>query len=229
MKDRLANNIESVRGRIAEACARASRNYSDVTLVAVTKYIGSDIALLLPVAGVFDLGENRVQALVSKSAEVQSSVRWHMIGHLQRNKAKKAVQHSVLIHSVDSVRLIEALDACGTVGNPVKILLEVNVSGEGSKLGFDSDSVNSAVEFAMSCKCIELHGLMTMAPIVPDPGDTRPFFATLRNLHDSLKSKWRLPESFAHLSMGMSSDFEVAVEEGATLVRIGSLLYEGVL
>lgn len=229
MIQKLKNNIELVRERISSACARSSRDSGDVTLVAVTKYIDTQLAQNLVLAGMNDLGENRVQELIAKSEVLPKSVRWHMIGHLQRNKVKKAIELASFIHSVDSIRLTEAINSAASATEPVDILFEVNVSGELSKQGFDPNELNRAVEFALSCSNVRLCGFMTMAPIVEDAEHARKYFTALRELRDGIARKYNMPTSFRHLSMGMSADFEVAVEEGATLVRVGSLLYEGIL
>ncbi len=221
----LTERIAGVRGRIAEACRRAGRDTSDVTLVAVTKTVSPQVAAIAAELGLHDLGESRPQELWKK-AEAVPGVRWHLIGHLQRNKIDRTVPLVSLIHSVDSERVLEALDAFGRKrGSPVPVLLEVNCSGEASKGGFSPVEALVVSERTASLAGVAVRGLMTMAAYVEDPLATRPTFATLRELRDSLRARTGMP--LPELSMGMSNDFEVAVEEGATLVRIGTTLFEG--
>jgi pyridoxal phosphate enzyme (YggS family) len=216
----LAERIESVRSRIAAACARTNRDPAGVTLVAVTKTVSARVAALLPGLGVADLGENRPQQLWQKAAAVPAA-RWHLVGHLQRNKVEKTVPLVTLIHSVDSVRLLDALAAAG---RPVPLLLEVNCSREAAKGGFAPADLPGVADKIRSLK-VKVEGLMTMAAYDVAPEAARPAFAELRSLRDDLRAITGLP--LPHLSMGMSNDFEVAVEEGATLVRIGTTLFHG--
>jgi pyridoxal phosphate enzyme (YggS family) len=184
---------------------------------------------LLPEAGLTVLGENRVQDLVAKAAAMPVQVEWHMIGHLQRNKAKMACELASLIHSVDSVRRAEAISDCGVqLCKRVPVLIEVNVSGENSKQGLAPEELESCLEAMLEMGGIEPRGLMTMAPLGADPEATRPVFASLRELMHRTRARMALP-CLTELSMGMSGDFEQAIEEGATLVRVGSALYEGLL
>jgi PLP dependent protein len=221
----LGERIASVRARIADACRRAGRTADSVTLVAVTKTASAQVVAVAAELGLRDLGENRPQELWKKAATV-SGVNWHLIGHLQRNKLDRTMPLVTLIHSVDSERLLEALDAFGRKrGSPVPVLLEVNCSGEAAKGGFSAVEVLATGMKAVSLAGVSVRGLMTMAAYVEDPQQTRPTFALLRNLRDALRAQTGLP--LAELSMGMSNDFEVAVEEGATLVRIGTTLFEG--
>ena len=221
----LAERIASVRARIADACARCGRDDASVVLVAVTKTVSPAVAALAAELGLTDLGESRPQELWKK-AEAIPSARWHLIGHLQRNKIDRTVPLVTLVHSVDSTRLLEALDAFGRKrGAPVPVLLEVNCSGEESKGGFSPSEVPAVCDSAVSLPGVSVRGLMTMAAFVDDPQATRPTFAMLRELRDSLRARTGL--ALAELSMGMSNDFEVAVEEGATLVRVGTTLFGG--
>jgi pyridoxal phosphate enzyme (YggS family) len=225
VRETLASRLADVRGRIAAACARAGRSPTDVTLVAVTKYVSAEVAALLPELGVTDLGESRPQELWKK-AEAVAGARWHLIGHLQRNKLDRTVPLVSLVHSVDSERVLDALAAFGAKrGAAVRVLLEVNCSREAAKGGFSPDAVPAVGDRAVSLPGIELCGLMTMAAYSDDPDDARPTFAELRRLRADLRTRTGLP--LPELSMGMSGDFEVAVEEGATFVRIGSTLFEG--
>jgi PLP dependent protein len=220
----LAERVAMVRERIAEAARRAGRASTDVTLMAVTKTVPQEIAgIAAELVG--DLGESRPQELWKKAVAVPTT-KWHLIGHLQRNKIDRTVPLITLIHSVDSERLLQALDAFGSRrGTPVPALLEVNCSREAGKGGFPVESLpNLSARFA-SLSGVSICGLMTMAAYSEDPESARPTFAELRRLRDELRSRTGL--NLRELSMGMSGDFEAAVEEGATLVRIGSTLFEG--
>ncbi len=220
LRDRLAQ----VEGRLATACARAGRARSELTLVAVTKTVRPEIAVLLPDLGIVDLGENRPQELWRKAAASPAAVRWHMIGHLQRNKVEKTLPLVRLVHAIDSTRLLDAVEQeAGRQGRTVDALLEVNASGEASKLGFRPEDVPGLVPRLAELRQVRVRGLMTMAAL-QEPEACRPTFAALRQLRERLGRE--LP-GIELLSMGMSNDFEVAVEEGATHVRLGSVLFEG--
>jgi pyridoxal phosphate enzyme (YggS family) len=221
----LADRLAAVDARIAAACRRAGRERSAVTLVAITKTVSADVAALLPELGVADLGESRPQELWKK-ADAIPKAQWHLVGHLQRNKLDRTVPLVTLLHSVDSLRLFDALDAFGRGrGSPVRVLLEVNCSREAAKGGFAPEEVPALGDRVMSREGVRVEGLMTMAAYHEDPDDCRPTFAELRTLRDRLREATGLP--LPHLSMGMSNDFEVAVEEGATLVRVGTAIFEG--
>ncbi|HVK16348.1 MAG TPA: YggS family pyridoxal phosphate-dependent enzyme [Fimbriiglobus sp.] len=221
----LSDRLAEVDARIAAACRRAGRERSAVTLVAVTKTVPAHVAALLPGLGVADLGESRPQELWRK-AEAVPAARWHLVGHLQRNKIDRTVPLVSLLHSVDSLRLLDALDAFGRKrGSPVPVLMEVNCSREAAKGGFVPDEVPALGDRLMSLEGVRVEGLMTMAAYHDDPKHCRPTFAELRSLRDRLCEATGLP--LPHLSMGMSNDFETAVEEGATLVRVGTTIFEG--
>jgi pyridoxal phosphate enzyme (YggS family) len=222
----LADRVASVRERIAGACRRVGRDPAGVTLVATTKTVSPRVAAVAAELGLPDLGESRPQELWKK-AEAVSGVNWHLIGHLQRNKIDRTAPLVALIHSVDSERVLEALDAFGRKrGTPVPALLEVNCSGEESKGGFAPDAVPAACDGAVARTGVTVRGLMTMAAYADDPQLARPAFVKLRDLRDALRARTGLP--LGELSMGMSNDFEVGVEEGATFVRIGTTLFEGI-
>jgi PLP dependent protein len=224
----LQERLARVEERIAAACARAGRARSEVTMVAVTKTVGSELAACLPDLGVFDLGENRPQELWRKAALLPASVRWHMIGHLQRNKVERTLPLAHLIHSVDSVRLLESLNQeAQRQGRTVSVLLEVNASGEASKHGFrPAEAPSVAMQFAR-VPSVHFCGLMTMAAL-QEPEACRRTFGAVREVRDWLRPALPPPHAVEHLSMGMSNDFEVAIEEGATLIRLGSVLFEGI-
>ena len=221
IRNLLIQRLDVIESRIQAACLRSGRSRKDVTLVAVTKTVSPEIASILPEIGIFDLGENRPQELWRKAGELPSSVRWHLIGHLQRNKIEKSIPMITLIHSVDSIRLLQALES---EGKPVEILLEINASGEESKQGFDPDEISNHVLTLAGLKNVKLRGLMTMARHEEDPEKCRPTFARLRQLRDLLQDQLGSQTSLDSLSMGMSNDFEIAIEEGATLIRLGSVL-----
>jgi PLP dependent protein len=222
----LADRVRAVRDRIAAACARAGRDPAEVTLVVVTKTVSSRVAALLPETGVADLGENRPQALWAKAEALAGrGIRWHLIGHLQRNKVEQTLPHVDLLHSIDSLRLLHAVAAAGAkLGRRPRILLQVNASGEQQKQGFAYAEVLAAADEIRAAP-VEVLGLMGMAAITDDPEAARPTFAELRRFRDRLRSDWGT--SLPVLSMGMSGDFEVATEEGATLVRVGSAILDG--
>ena len=211
-------NIEEVKARINQACQRAGRSPDEVTLVAVTKMVEpSDIATAFKL-GIRHFGENRVQEAKEKIGQLshlEPRPIWHMVGHLQTNKAKVAAEIFDIIHSIDSVALAEVISHRTQTTMP--ILLEVNVSGEASKNGFPLSEVEPALEEIARLPRLEVKGLMTIAPLVSDAEQVRPVFQKLRSLRDSFRLE--------HLSMGMTDDFEVAVEEGATLVRIGRAIF----
>jgi PLP dependent protein len=222
----LAGRTQSVRGRVAAACARVGRDPAEVTLVAVTKTVSARVAALLPEVGVPDLGENRPQSLWTKAAALAGrGIRWHLIGHLQRNKVEQTLPLVDLIHSVDSLRLLHAVAAAGAkTGVRPRVLLQINASREGQKQGLDYAEVSAAAAEIRAAP-VDVLGLMGMAAYADDPQLARPTFAELRQFRDRLQTDWDLP--LPTLSMGMSGDFEVAVEEGATAVRIGTTLFEG--
>jgi pyridoxal phosphate enzyme (YggS family) len=221
----IRERLHSVEQRLGGACRRAGRDRAQVTLVAVTKTVSVETAALAPALGLVNLGENRPQELWRKAAALPTSVRWHLIGHLQRNKIDKTLSLASMIHSVDSVRLLRALeDEAARQGRALDVLLEINASGEAAKHGFAPNEVLSLVPTVRQLKQVRVRGLMTMAAL-QQPQACRPTFRLLRNLRDRLADA--LGFELPHLSMGMSNDFEIAVEEGATLVRLGSVLFEG--
>ena len=225
----LQANLHRIRERIAVACARAGRDLRDVTMIAVTKYADIDWVRKLVDLGVTDLGESRPQQLVARDEMLSQDVHWHLIGHLQRNKVEMVLPVVSRIHSVDSVRLLEALDSgARKLGVRPRLLLEVNVSGEASKDGFAPSDLISAWPKICGLDNVEIDGLMTMAPHSEDLVDVRRVFRELRELRDRLASASQGTRPLPDLSMGMSGDFEIAIEEGATIVRIGSSLFEGI-
>jgi pyridoxal phosphate enzyme (YggS family) len=226
---RLRQRLEALEKRIRAACARAGRARGEVTLVGVTKTVPAATAARLPGLGVHDLGESRPQELWHKAAAVPGPVRWHLVGHLQRNKVERTLPLVHLLHSADSRRLLAALDEeAGRRGLTPEVLLEVNASREANKHGFAPEDVPGLAADIARLQHIRVRGLMTMAAFEEDPERCRPTFRRVRELRDRLRHELGPPHALEHLSMGMTNDFEVAVEEGATLVRIGTALFEGV-
>lgn len=224
----LTDRLRALEDRLRAACRRAGRDRAEVRLVAVTKSVPAEVAALLPPLGVLDLGESRPQELWRKAAALPADVHWHLIGHLQRNKVERTLPLVRLIHSVDSLRLLDAIEAeAARQGRPVAALLEVNASREASKHGFAPEAVPGLVPRLAALRHVSVRGLMTMAAPDDDAGRARPAFAALRRLRDRLRTDLGPGHPLEHLSMGMTGDFEVAVEEGATLVRVGTLLFEG--
>jgi len=211
-------NIREVRRRISAACEQSRRSPGEITLVAVTKGFEPAAMRVAFDFGIKDFGENRVQEAEGKIAQLsdlRQSVTWHMVGHLQSNKAKVALNLFDIIHSVDSIRLAGILNRL--VKKPLPILLEVNVSGESTKTGFSPEEVGATVKEIRQLPNLEVLGLMTVAPVVSNPEDVRPVFRKLRELRDL--------SGLRHLSMGMTDDFEVAIEEGSTMLRIGRAIF----
>lgn len=228
---RLIENLESVRARMAEAARRSGRSPEAVKLVAVTKYVDADIARQLVAAGCRQLGEARPQSLWQKAAALAGEpVDWHLIGHLQRNKLVRTLPLVRLIHSGDSLRLIEAIDAEAAVQvlAPMPLLVEVNVSGDATKHGFHPDELLPLGARLGQCRHVAVRGLMCMAGREGDVESARRNFEQLRLLRDRLRTVWPTEVGLDELSMGMTGDFEVAIEEGATIVRVGSALFEGI-
>jgi len=230
MNDKLRTNLASVRQKMVEATKRSGRPPGAVKLIGVTKYVDIETTRQLVDAGCEHLGESRPQVLWKKREALSDlPVQWHMIGHLQRNKVKRTVACSHLIHSVDSKRLLTAINDTGRETNTmVNVLLEVNVSMEPAKKGFHSDELPEALAFVSTLEFISVNGLMCMAGLGGDADEARREFSSLRELKE--KSQASSPDNvdLAELSMGMSRDFEMAIEEGATMVRVGSVLFEGI-
>ena len=217
----LADRVAEVRGRIADAAARGGHG-QQVTIVAVTKTHGPEAVSAAFGVGLHDVGENRVQEALSKMPDVTVPVRWHLIGHLQRNKAKSVDRFSV-VHSVDSGRLADAVARVGEErGSPVHGLMQVNVSGEAAKGGLSADEAGTEGERWLGLRGLRVVGVMTMAPLDADERTLRTTFAGARQVRDRLVA---LGHPASELSMGMSNDYEIAVEEGATMVRLGSILF----
>lgn len=228
----MEERIASVRGRIDAAARRAGRDPSDITLVAVSKTQPPEAVVAACHAGLHLFGENRVEEGGPKSIAVArllvsgTAPTWHMVGHVQSRKANDVLPWAAMVHSVDSLKLAERLSrfSVSAAGREMAILLEVNVSGEATKYGLTPQQLPGAVEAIASLPGLHLEGLMTMAPLAADPELARPVFTRLRALKDEMTRRYPML-TWRHLSMGMTDDFEVAVEEGATLVRIGRAIF----
>jgi PLP dependent protein len=225
----IAENLAEVRGRIADAARRAGRDVSEVTLVAVSKTFSAERVREAYAAGQRDFGENKVQEGLLKQAETADMpLRWHLIGHLQSNKAKRAASGFAAVHSVDSVELLHRLDeAAGARTTPdrLEILVQVDVAGEATKFGAPPDEAARIVEEALAARAVTLKGLMLLPPWSDDPEVTRPWFERLRGFRDRLVQNGAPAAALTQLSMGMSHDYEVAIEEGATIVRVGTAIF----
>ncbi|MDY0000744.1 MAG: YggS family pyridoxal phosphate-dependent enzyme [Polyangia bacterium] len=219
-------NLRQVRQDILAACAKAGRDPSEVTLVAVSKHQPTEAVLEALAAGQLDFGENYAQELRDKARELASGPRWHYIGPLQRNKAKYVVGTACLVHTLDSEKLLGALEErAAALGTGLEVLLQVNLVEEPQKSGASLGEVASLLDAFAGAPHVFCRGLMLMPPWDPDPEAARPLFAELRRLRDSLAATPRPNVSLTHLSMGMSHDFHVAIEEGATLVRVGTAIF----
>lgn len=222
----VAENLREVEKRVRAACERAGRSRDEVTLIAVSKTKPVSMIEELLAVGVRDFGENRVQELCEKYEVLQKDIRWHLIGHLQRNKVKAAVDKARLIHSVDSLRLAEAISLeAGKLEITVPALVEVNVAGEESKFGVAVEETEALVREIAKLPHIQVRGLMTIAPFVENPEENRPVFAKLKKLYVDIGAKNIDNVAMNVLSMGMTNDYEVAIEEGATMVRVGTGIF----
>ncbi len=244
MKRKLSENWKRVEQRIADACARAGREPHSVTLVAVTKYASLDIIRTMVDLGFDNLGESRVQELTKRAAAVNESLgrrardlhagarprpKWHMVGHLQRNKVKAVLPWIDMIHSIDSLRLAEDVDAqAGKLERKIPVLLQVNASEKTSKFGVSVAATTHLAEQIVSLPHLELRGLMAMAPLSDDSAPAPRVFERVRELFDEIIGERLCGPNFRDLSLGMSHDFEQGIEAGATYVRIGSALFEGI-
>jgi hypothetical protein len=224
----IAANLAGVRSRIAAAAKRAGRARSDVTLVAVSKTFGEAQVREAYAAGQRDFGENKVQEGLQKIAATSDTpgVRWHLIGHLQTNKARKAAGAFACVHSVDSIDLLRRLDsAAAEQGTSPEVLVQVDLAGEATKFGTTADNVEAILREALGARAVRPTGLMLIPPWSADPEETRPWFVRMRELRDRLAATDIPAAVLEQLSMGMSHDFEAAIEEGATIVRVGTAIF----
>ncbi|MDQ3213828.1 MAG: YggS family pyridoxal phosphate-dependent enzyme [Acidobacteriota bacterium] len=223
----IAANLRSVRSRIDTAARRVGRDPSDILLVAVSKTFSAEHVRAAWRAGHRDFGENKVQEALQKMADAaEKEIRWHLIGHLQSNKARKAAAGFACIHSVDSIELVEKLDrAASDEGTSPDVLIQVDLAGETTKFGASTDEARRVLDAAVAAPALRVAGLMLIPPWNEDQEQTRPWFARLRALRDTWLASGVPAPALRHLSMGMSHDFEAAVEEGATLVRVGTAIF----
>lgn len=220
----IAENLQSVHGRIADAAKRSGRAADDITLVAVSKTWPAEVVRDAVDAGQMVFGENKVQEGIEKVPVLPPNLDWHLIGHLQKNKVRKAITLFSWIETVDSLKLARRIDHIAAEEGVVpKLLLQVNVGKDEAKSGYSSEGVRRDLELLFALEQVEIHGLMTIPPFDPDPERTRPHFAALRKLRDELERECGV--ALPALSMGMSHDFEVAIEEGATFVRVGTTIF----
>lgn len=225
--DPIFQKLQQVRRRIEAAAQRSGRPSSSIRLIAVSKTFSADHVREARAAGQLDFGENKVQEGLSKAAEIgDTSIRWHLIGHLQSNKAKKAATIFSAIHSVDSVDLVRRIDAAAAeAGAAPELLIQADLAGEATKFGAPAADIPAIAEAALACRAARLTGLMIVPPWSDNPEDVRPWFRQLRELRDRLVAGGMPAASLAELSMGMSHDFEAAIEEGSTIVRVGTAIF----
>ncbi|MCA1660581.1 MAG: YggS family pyridoxal phosphate-dependent enzyme [Verrucomicrobiaceae bacterium] len=220
----IAANLDAVQARIAAALEKSGRKADDVQLIAVSKKQDAEKVRAAFDAGQAIFGESRVQEARAKIPLLPSAVRWHFIGHLQKNKVRHALPLFELFHSIDSLELAEAVDRIAAEdGHRPRVLLEVNVAGEGSKFGFAPERLRQQMDALLALNRLHIEGVMAIPPVGPEPEDSRRHFVLLRELRDELERYFAL--QLPQLSMGMSSDYEVAIEEGATLVRVGTAIF----
>jgi hypothetical protein len=225
---RLRERFENVRGRIEAAAQRSNRSAKEISLVAISKTHSTDTLRVALELGIEDFGENRVQEAEGKIMELgRRAARWHLVGHLQANKARRAVNLFDVIHSLDSVALTRRLDhLCVEEGiATLPVLIQVDLAGEETKTGLAENELPSLINVVKQCSRLNLIGLMTLPPFFKDAEQVRPFFKRLRQLRDELREQDRFDGQPGELSMGMSNDFEVAIEEGATILRIGTAIF----
>jgi pyridoxal phosphate enzyme (YggS family) len=223
----LRARLDSVRERIARAAGRAGRDPASVRLVAISKTFPADHVRSAALAGQVDFGENKVQEALQKMSETSDlPLNWHLVGHLQSNKARKAASAFDVVHSVDSAALVAKLDeAAATSGRTLELLVQVDLAGEATKHGARAEDLAPVLEAARQCRSVRIKGLMILPPLSVNAEQARPFFASLRGVRDELLARGADASMLSELSMGMSADFEVAIEEGATIVRIGSAIF----
>ncbi len=222
----IKENLDNIYSRIKIAAEKSGRKAEDIKLIAVTKTVDVDRIKNVYEYGILDMGENRVQELLEKYDKLDQSCKWHLIGHLQTNKVKYIIDKVEMIHSVDSLQLVREIDArAEKLGKKIDILLQVNVSGEESKFGIDPKDVREFVEIISGYRNISLKGMMTIAPYAQNAEDIRPIFKKLYNIYIDIKNEKLDNVTMDYLSMGMSNDFEVAIEEGANIVRIGTGIF----
>ncbi|MDI3540951.1 Pyridoxal phosphate homeostasis protein [Koleobacter methoxysyntrophicus] len=219
-------NLQVIKKRVAESAMKTNRKLDDIKIIAVTKNVEVERILEAIQGGIDAIGENRVQEALIKYPLIEKEIEWHMIGYLQRNKAKKAVEHFDLIQSLDRISLAQELDKRGKQQNKiVNVLVQVNVSGEESKSGISPEETVEFIKSLSDYENILIKGLMTIAPYTDDPEETRPYFARMKGLFDEVHKLKGRNIDIEYLSMGMTNDFEVAIEEGSNMIRIGTGIF----
>lgn len=222
----LKNNLDEIEKNIQKACEKAGRKPEDIRVIAVTKTVEADIINEAIETGVQAIGENRVQEITRKYEAVGNAIEWHLIGHLQRNKVKYIIDKVDMIHSLDSLRLAKEINhRAKEQGRVIPVLIQVNVASEDSKFGIDADDVDHFVEKLSEFEHLHVKGLMTIAPFYDDPEDVRIYFKELKHLFEELRVKSQSNLEMTYLSMGMTNDYQVAIEEGANMVRIGTGIF----
>lgn len=224
----LRARLNAVRDRVEKAASRCNRSAAEITLIAISKTHPTETLKAAIGLGISDLGESRVQEAEAKILELgRKATRWHLVGHLQENKARRAINLFDTIHSLDSVSLAQRLDRlCDSEGREeLPVLVQINLGGEESKTGTDPKTLASLLDVVSECERLRLIGLMTLPPYFENAEDARPYFKTLRELRDQFQSEGRFSRSAGELSMGMSHDFEIAIEEGATMIRVGTAIF----
>lgn len=225
-ENNINENLKNIYSTIKAAAEKSGRKSEDIKLIAVTKTVGVDRIRQVVEAGIMDLGENRVQELTEKFDQLDPACRWHLIGHLQTNKVKYIINKVSMIHSVDSISLAKEINSrAAKHGLKMDILLQINVSGEESKFGIDPSRVEEFLEAISHMENIHLKGLMTIAPYAENPEEIRPIFKKLYQIYIDIKSKSIDNVNMDYLSMGMSNDFEIAIEEGANMIRVGTGIF----
>ena len=222
----LKENLEAVEKRVEEACMRAGRKREEVTLIAVSKTKPVPALREIMDCGIVDFGENKVQEMCGKMEEITEPLRWHLIGHLQRNKVKYIVDKAYMIHSVDSLRLAQEIQKEAEKQDVIcQVLIEINIGGEESKDGIPRKEAIPLIREIAQLSRVQVKGLMTIAPPVAQPEDARGYFKEMRELFEAVKAEQIPGVEMKELSMGMTGDFEVAIEEGATMVRVGTAIF----
>ncbi len=227
-KDTLRERFADVRSRIEQTAKQAGRAPEEITLIAISKTHPAETVAAAIAAGIDHLGENRVQEAAAKIEQLgRTEARWHLVGHLQTNKARRAVKLFDYIHSLDSIQLVQKLEqACETAErSALPVLIQIDLAQEETKTGLDPEQLPELLRALKTCSRVKLIGLMTLPPYFEDPACARPFFKTLRQLRDKLQKEGHFGDRIGELSMGMSHDFEVAIQEGATMVRVGTAIF----
>lgn len=222
----IRENVQFARNKIAEACRRSGRKSEEIELVAITKTVDVEQINEAIEAGIRVVGENRVQEAWRKFQEVGEKVHWHMVGHLQTNKVKRVLQFADMIHSVDSVYLAREIQTqAKKLDRTIEILIQVNTSGEESKFGLEPEATIGAIEEVSTLPNLKIKGLMTIGAFLPNPEDVRPCFKLLHDLKDRVNERGIASVEIGTLSMGMTNDYEIAIEEGSTMVRVGTAIF----